>query len=171
MKALGMSRTPPPAKYELSAGFAGWADDQWRQVRGSYPLAAVRDAGTLNELYPASDTRFLRVRAAGGWAVVLDTQMDGHKHFGGMRVGTIVDGLASVESAAGVVRAATGLLISRGVDLIVSNQTHAAWRQAMAGGLPGSLNYLVAFSPGWKGAGDEPARWHLPAGMGTAQFT
>ena len=32
---------------------------------------------------------------AGGWAVLLDTRMEGHKQFGGMRVGTIVDGLAA----------------------------------------------------------------------------
>ncbi len=60
-------------------------------------------------------------------------------------------------------------LISRGVDLIVSNQTHAAWRQAMAdaGFREGPSTYLVALSPELaKGVGDEPARWHFTRGDG-----
>ena len=61
--------------------------------------ARPRDAATLDQLYPPSDPRFLRVRAVGGWAVLLDTQMRDHKQFGDMRVGTIVDCLAPPESA------------------------------------------------------------------------
>jgi hypothetical protein len=109
----------------------------------------MRDAETLDELYPAGDPRFLRVRAGGGWALVLDTQMAGHKQFGDLRVGTIVDGLAAPESVGAVVRAAASLLEQRGVDLIVSNQSHPAWVRGLveAGFRAGPSNYLVALSP------------------------
>jgi hypothetical protein len=47
------------------------------------------------------------------------------------------------------VRAAASLLEQRGVDLIISNQSHAAWSQALldAGFRTGPSNYLVALSP------------------------
>jgi hypothetical protein len=100
-----------------------------------------------NEL-PLS-SQLLRVRAAGGWAVLLDTQMQGHKQFGDMRVGTIVDCLAPPESAGAVVRAGTSVLEQRGVDLIVSNQMHEAWGWALgeSGFRKGPSNFLLALSP------------------------
>jgi hypothetical protein len=91
------------------------------------------------------------------------------KLLGAMRVGTIVDGLASPAAAGAVVRAATGLLRARGVDLIVSNALHAAWRQWLLeeGFREGPSNYLVALSPELaKGAGADPARWHFNRGDG-----
>jgi hypothetical protein len=107
------------------------------------------------------------VRAAGGWAVLLDTQMRGHKQFGDMRVGTIVDGLAPLESVAAVVRAATALLESRGVDLIVSNQMHNAWSRALleAGFRRGPSNYLLALSPAFGVPGNE-TEFHFSRGDG-----
>jgi hypothetical protein len=169
MKTLGMLKAPRPERYDLAKGFAGWADGVWQEARSGYPLAALRDARTLDELYPAEDSRFLRVRTAGGWAVALDTEMRDHKHFGDMRVGTIVDGLASPAAASAVVRAAAGLLRARGVDLIVSNALHAAWRQGLLdeGFREGPSNYLVALSPDLtKGAGADSARWHFNRGDG-----
>jgi len=156
MKALGISRRLPAQKVELAPSFAGWADEIWRLVRGQYPLLAVRDARTLDELYPASDPRFLRVRTSGGWALLLDTRMRDHKQFGDMRVGTLVDCLAPPASAASVVRAAVSLLEQRGVDLIISNQSHAAWSQVLieAGFRTGPSNFLVALSPSLAKAGE-----------------
>ncbi len=112
-------------------------------------MLAERDARTLDQLYPASDPRFLRVRAAGGWAVLLDTAMEGHKQFGNIRVGTIVDCLAPMEDAVAVIRTATRTLEQRGVDLIVSNQLHTAWSGALAGAgfRRGPSNFLFAASP------------------------
>jgi hypothetical protein len=165
MKALGLvtgfGRRLPVCAVDLAPGFAPWADEVWEGSRSAYALTAQRDASTLEQLYPASDPRFLRVRAAGGWAVVLDTQMEGHKQFGDMRVGTIVDCLAPPESAGAVIRAATGLLEQRGVDLIVSNQLHWAWGRALgeSGFRTGPSNYLLALSPAFAQAG-------VPAGHG-----
>ena len=153
MKTLALftasARRLPVCAVDLAPGFAPWADEVWVRSRPAYALMAQRDAATLERLYPASDPRFLRVRASGGWAVLLDTQMQGHKQFGDMRVGTIVDCLAPPESAGAVIRAAAGLLEQRGIDLIVSNQLHAAWSGALveSGFRMGPSNYLLAISP------------------------
>ncbi|MCU1232174.1 MAG: hypothetical protein JWP63_141 [Candidatus Solibacter sp.] len=167
MKALGMARALPLEKVDLGAGFGPWADEVWDRARGGYGLTAVRDAATLEEIYPAVSARFLRVRAAGGWAIVLDTQLKDHKQFGGMRLGTIVDGFAPIESVPAVVRAATSLLEQRGVDLIVSNQSHAAWGRGLreAGFREGPSNYLSALSPELaKLAGNEDGNFHFTRG-------
>jgi hypothetical protein len=138
---------------EVVRGFSGWADDLWNECKGSYAMIAVRDSETLNILYPASSNRFLcykvtRGSTVLGWAVLLDTQMRDHKHFGNLRVGSTVDCLALPEQAFGVVRAATRVLEARGVDLILSNQSHAAWCAALqsAGFLPGPFNFRFAAS-------------------------
>uniref|UniRef100_Q01NR4 Uncharacterized protein n=1 Tax=Solibacter usitatus (strain Ellin6076) TaxID=234267 RepID=Q01NR4_SOLUE len=164
MKALGISRRLPVQKVDLAPDFAGWADRIWQQARAQYPLLAVRDARTLDELYPASNPRFLRVRTPHGWALLLDTKMRDHKQFGDMRVGTLVDCLAPPASAASVVRAAAGLLEQRGVDLIVSNQSHGAWSKALfeAGFRTGPSNFLVALSPALAKA----AEFHFNRGDG-----
>jgi hypothetical protein len=159
MKTLALftplARRLPVCPVDLAPGFAPWADEVWERSRRAYGLVAERDAATLERLYPASDRRFLRVRVAGGWAVVLDTQMQGHKQFGDMRVGTIVDCLAPPECVGAAIRAAAGLLEQRGVDLIVSNQLHGAWCTALveSGFRMGPSNYLLALSPALAEAG------------------
>jgi hypothetical protein len=167
MKTLGWSRRLPSQECELATSFHGWADEVWRRSRDGYGLIGVRDAATLDALYPVDDRRFLRMRAAGGWAVLLDTQMRGHKQFGEMRVGTIVDCLSPVENAATVVRAAAALLESRGVDLIVSNQMHGAWSRGLteAGFRRGPSNYLLALSPAFGAQGKED-EFHFNRGDG-----
>jgi hypothetical protein len=149
MKALGLTRRLPSCLFELAPRFAPWADEVWERSRPAYALVAQRDAATLDRLYPPSDPHFLRVRAAGGWAVLLDTQMQDHKQFGDMRVGAIVDCLAPPESATAIMRAAASLLEQRGVDLIVSNQLHSAWSRALRESAfrAGPSNYLLALSP------------------------
>jgi hypothetical protein len=121
---------------EVVRGFSDWADDLWNACKGRYAMIAVRDSESLNILYPANSSRFLsyKVTAGGvvlGWAVLLDTQMRNNKHFGNLRVGSIVDCLAVPEQAVAVVRAVTKVLEMRGTDLIVSNQSHAAWCAAL----------------------------------------
>ncbi|MEO8372335.1 MAG: hypothetical protein ABI806_24325 [Candidatus Solibacter sp.] len=170
MKAIGMARTPRRESCELADRFANWADEVWQRSVGDYALLARRDAATLDALYPASDKRFIRVRVAGGWAVLLDTQMRDHKQFGDMRVGTIVDCLAPAESAGAVVRAAAGVLAERGVDLIISNQLHETWSQALLGcGFRlGPSNYLLALSPKFAECtgGAAQSRFHANRGDG-----
>jgi hypothetical protein len=170
MKALGIARRLPKEPCDLAPSFAGWADDVWQRSQEAYALTARRDAATLDALYPPADPRFLRMRAAGGWALLLDTKMEDHKQFGNMRVGTIVDCLAPPDAAPTVMRAAAALLESRGVDLIVSNQLHDAWSRALlaAGFRRGPSNYLLALAPAFaKAAGGAPDHeFHFNRGDG-----
>lgn len=139
---------------EAVRSFSSWADDVWQQSKDSYSMIAVRDSDALNVLYPGSDGKFLRLKVTQngkivGWAVVLDTQMTGHPHFGCLRVGSLVDCLAKPDYAVPVARSAASFLEHRGVDLIVSNQSHFSWIKALtsSGFLKGPSNFIFAASP------------------------
>lgn len=119
----------------------------------AHRITAERTQTVLQRLYPATEPRFLRVfvYADGqllGWAVCLDTQMNGHSHFADLRVGTIIDCDAMPGAAVEIVHAATTLLASRGVDLIISNQSAALWCEAFdsQGYLTGPSNFALALS-------------------------
>jgi hypothetical protein len=96
--------------------------------------------------------------------------MQDHKQFGNLRLGSIVDCLAPPAAAGAVIRAATSLLEQRGVDLIVSNQIHAAWGRALLGTgfRAGPSNYLFALSPAFAKAasGASPGDFHVNRGDG-----
>jgi hypothetical protein len=131
--------------------FGPWADELWQRSKDAYTLCAVRDSTTLRSLYPAGDHHFsrMRVRQHGkdiGWAVVGERRRD--QKYGSLRVGSIIDCWASPEDALPVIRAATEELEKTGVDLIVSNQSHAAWCGAMqaAGFLKAESNFIFAAS-------------------------
>jgi hypothetical protein len=134
--------------------FCTWADAIWEKCKGRYSFIAERDSRTLNALYTRSDRKFLRLRISRGgenlgWVVMLDTQMSGHKYFGNMRVGSIVDCLAAPEYAHCAACCATRFLERRGVDIVVSNQASSAWCTALAaaGFLKGPSNFILALSP------------------------
>ena len=138
---------------ELVGEFSAWAVEVWHRCQNAYSMVAVRDARVLNILYPSNDRRFIRLkildgRRVAGWAVLLDTTMSGSKYFGNMRVGSIVDCLALPEDANKVMAVAAGFLEKRGVDLLVSNQSHPGWARAlrMAGFVEGTSNFLFVTS-------------------------
>ena len=153
--AVHWSRTRPAgrrASAESISQFGSWADDLWRSCRAEYTMVGSRDSTTLNLLY-GDDPKYLRIRVHDGsetvgWAVMLDTQMQENKYFGNMRIGTIADVFAAPEWAPATIRAAATLLRRRGVDLIVSNQSHAAWCEALlsAGFLSAPTNFFFASS-------------------------
>jgi hypothetical protein len=157
--AMQSLRIKPDAAYHSTCvepvqSFSAWADEIWQQSKDLYSMIAVRDSQALNLLYPEGDQKFLRLKVTQdgkivGWAVVLDTQMTGHPHFGCLRVGSLIDCLAFPGGALPVARAATSFLEHRGVDLIVSNQSHVSWRKALAsaGFLRGPSNFIFAASP------------------------
>jgi hypothetical protein len=135
--------------------FSGWADDLWDQAKETVSFATVRDANTLRLLYPPNftsniaSTRRLRISQNGsaiGWAIIGVRRKD--PRFGEMRVGSIVDCWAMPENATSVVRAATETLEKDGADLIVSNQSHHAWRSALEkkGFLKGPSTFVFAAS-------------------------
>lgn len=134
--------------------FADWADDVWRESRPAYAMSAVRDAASLDVLYPSSDRRFVRLRVGRGastvgWAVVINHALQDHRHFGSVRLGSIVDALALPGCEAAVTSTATRFLVLGGADLIVSNQNHHAWSAALrgCGFFRGPSNFLFAASP------------------------
>jgi len=139
-----LTRNGHHSTWEQVPNFSKWADELWQISKDQYSMVAVRDADVLNILYPPDDPRFIRIRVqeggeVRGWAVLLDTVMSGNKYFGNMQVGSIVDCLARPESAAKVMAAATEALERRGVDLLLTNQTHrrgamdSGWRASSRG--------------------------------------
>jgi hypothetical protein len=144
-------RPAPPASVDFFDVFGGWFDDLWAKCVPRYPFLAVRDSATLGILYPGG--KFLRMKIASrgatiGWAVAADTQMQWNREFGDMRLGSLIDCLALPEHAPQVITAVRRVLERRGVDLIVCNHSHPAWRQALhgAGFLEGSFNLVFRAS-------------------------
>lgn len=153
LHSIRSSRRVPQVSSEIISHFDSWADDLWQQGRDRYAMVGTRDSSTLNILYPA-DRNFIclkvtKAQRALGWAVVLDTKMKNNKYFGDLRVGSIADCLAAPEDAPAVVQMATQALENRGVDLLISNHSHAVWGQAFrsAGFLQGPSNFIFAASP------------------------
>ena len=155
IRLINSRRTSSPERglfVEQVEGFTERDNDLWKQCRERYKLIADRACAALNVLYPRSKN-FLCIRinrASGfiGWAVLLDTQMRDNKYFGNMRLGSIVDCLALPENALAVMQAATQFLEQRGVDLIISNQSHHAWGGALksSGFLETRSNFIFGAS-------------------------
>jgi hypothetical protein len=117
--------------------FGSFADDLFAAHSAAYSLLGDRRAAALNILYPQAEHKYVRLVVERddeviGWAVLLDTEMQGDKYFGNMRVGSLVDCFAAPENADAVVSLMDEVLTRRGVDLVVSNQLHAAWNRALA---------------------------------------
>lgn len=156
-KRIASGRARQGGRVEVVPEFGAWADDIWEATRELHSMVGVRDSRALNEIYSGVDMQRierLRVYAGDrpvGWAVVLHTQMSGDKHFGNLHVGTLVDCLACEADAALVAEAAERYLEDRGVDLIVSNQSHEVWRRALLdrGYFQGPSNYALAISKAW----------------------
>jgi hypothetical protein len=149
------ARSPSSVCLAPVDGFDGVADRLWERHRSHYRLVGCRDQAALRELYAGPSGRYLRweLRAehgAVGWGVALDTQMAGHRHFGDLRLGTIVDLFGDPAWADVLVRTITDELTRRGADLIVTNQSSAVWTHACrrSGFVPGPTNFLFAASPG-----------------------
>jgi hypothetical protein len=151
-----LQRVPRPdtrAIVESVAGFGPWADEVWQRCRGRYSFVEVRDAATLNRLYPERQ-RFRCVRVLSGdttlgWAVLDSKRMSDDVKFGDLHVGRIADCLAAPEDADLVVRAAADALVSEGVDVMLSNQSHPAWCAALRRNafLAAPSNFVFAPSP------------------------
>jgi hypothetical protein len=134
--------------------FGRWADELWEQSAGTYSFIAIRDATTLNWRLPPEDERLHRITLMRdgrivGWAVVTDSRFNGHRQFGSMRVGAIVDALCRAGEESATMAAAVRYLRSRRVDLMVSNQCAALWNVALArnGFLAAGSNFILATSP------------------------
>jgi hypothetical protein len=131
--------------------FGPWADALWEQCHPEYAMAALRDASTLNVLFPPGNPRFRRLRISEngdtiGWAVLGERDQKAHPQTGDLRVGVIVDVWGRQADAEPIVAAAAETLAASGIDLMTSNQAHAAWSRALtrAGFLEGPSNFIFA---------------------------
>jgi hypothetical protein len=136
------------------ATFDAGVDDVWLHAKNRYAMIAVRDAKTLNRIYPGDDRRFKRIEVLRrnqtiGWAVLMNSQKDAHSHFGAMRFASVVDCLAIPGEEARVVAAATHYLEGGRADLIVTNQLSEEWGAAFRrnGYFQGPSNFLLAVAP------------------------
>ena len=141
LKSLSSMRTiahrhPLLADCEIVETFCDWTDELWLSSRESYNVSAVRDREALNLLMPKDGwPPVIRLKITFGsqvigTAAVLDTPMQDDRRFGCLRVGTIVDNFGLLVHSPRIVAVATNLLEQRGVDLIVSYQTHPQWLEA-----------------------------------------
>jgi hypothetical protein len=130
-----------------------FADELFEEHVTSYSLVGDRRASALNCLYPEDEAKYVRVVVENdegviGWAVLLDMTTRDHEYFGDMRVGALADCFAAPKAAPAVVAAVDKFLTERGVDIVVSNQLHPAWCEAlaMAGYTEGPSNFFFYFS-------------------------
>jgi hypothetical protein len=159
------------------ADFDRSADDVFSAGAGAYVLVADRGQQALRRIFPTNEAGFIRLAIRRGeevigWAVVLDAQMRDNKYFGNMRVGSIADCFATPRDAESVVAAADAYLTHRGVDIVVSNQLHPVWSDALkaAGYERGPSNFFFYFSQDLADRLDAIPRWqdgiHLNRGDG-----
>ncbi len=151
--ALRTRGTPRLTAHRVTE-WAPWTDEVWMRARDQYSIAALRDATTLRALYPADDAHVqsyeLRDRGRPvGWVALAVKQMVANKHFGNLKVGTVLDALTEPGYEQAAVLAATRLLLDQDVDVIVTNQSHPTWRSAFTRALylGASSNYALAPSP------------------------
>jgi hypothetical protein len=139
---------------ESVAHFEDWTDEVWDAARGDYLFSAVRDRAAMEALYggpSAPNLHILKMTRHGrpiGWALVGDSVVVGHRHFGDLRLGSLIDGFARTVDVPAVVVAATRFLERRGVDLIVSNQCQRAWLAGLqsAGFMRGPSNFALGLT-------------------------
>ena len=126
-------------------------DTLWDIAKQHSEFIAVRNAKYLKILY--SDKRFIKMKFFDqdqiiGWSVSLCTQLNDHKQFGNMKLGSIVDCLSLKGYEKSIISKTSEMLEKKGVDLIVSNQSHIFWKNAfkMNSFINGPSNYIFALS-------------------------
>ena len=130
-----------------------WADEIWQRCRDNCSFAVRRDRRTLESLYPASDPRVIILliecdAKPVGWSVCFNAALANHRHFGNLRLGSVLDCVADPDAMTLTAVLTDREMASQGADLLVVNHSHAAWVQAFrsAGFLAGPSNYLLATS-------------------------
>ena len=123
----------------------------WENSKQFNSFVAVRNHEYLKILY--SDKRFIKLKFIDdnkivGWSISLCTKLDNHKHFGHMRLGSIVDCLSLKGYEKSIISKTSEMLQKKGADLIVSNQSHIFWKNAfkMNSFIKGPSNFIFASS-------------------------
>ena len=123
----------------------------WENAKQYSSFIAVRNCEYLRTLY--SDKRFIKLKffddnEVVGWSICLCTNLYDHKQFGHMRLGSIVDCLSLKDYERNIISKTSEILKKKGVDLIVSNQSHIFWKNAlkMNSFINGPSNFIFASS-------------------------
>ena len=123
----------------------------WANSKQYNSFIAVRNHEYLKILY--SDKRFIKLKFIDdnkivGWSISLCTKLDNHKHFGYMRLGSIVDCLSLKGYEKSIISLTSKILKDKESDLIVSNQSHIFWKNAfkMNSFIHRPSNYIYALS-------------------------
>lgn len=136
--------------------FAPWADSVWEDCRDGYGALAVRDAKTLDFLYPSSYPNLHRLRVSRGgtdigWVCgqILPPGGSLAAQFGNLTVGVVTDTLARPSDATEVLAAGVRHLEDLGVDLVITYLSHEAWVAAARRMrfLPGPSAFAFYWSP------------------------
>ena len=98
-------RSPEAGTIRQVNAWGDWADDIWQRCRDHCSFAVQRDRRTLESLYPASDprTKILLIERDAkpvGWSVCFNASLENHRHFGNLRVGSILDCMADPDAMA-----------------------------------------------------------------------
>jgi hypothetical protein len=148
-------RRPRTVTPERVSAWGGWTDGLWDAYRAECSFAAMRDQQTLPLFHPLSHPRLQVHRFVDeggqvvGWTALQVTSMVRNRHFGDLRVATVLDAVALPGWQDSVMASVTALGAEAGADVIISNQHHALWRDAQrrVGFLDAPSNYLLALSP------------------------
>jgi len=126
-------------------------DFVWENAKQYNSFIAVRNCEYLKILY--SDKRFIKLKFffdnnVVGWSIALCTKLNNHKQFGNMRLGSIVDCLSLKGYETSIISKTSDMLKEKRVDLIVSNQSHIFWKNAlkMNSFIKGPSNFVFASS-------------------------
>ena len=123
----------------------------WENAKQYNSFIAVRNCNYLKMLY--SDKKFIKLKFFDnnkivGWSISLCTKLDDHKQFGHMKLGSIVDCLSLKGYEKSIICKTAKVLKYKEADLIVSNQSHIFWKNAlkMNSFINGPSNYIFALS-------------------------
>jgi hypothetical protein len=123
----------------------------WEKAKEYNSFIAVRNSEYLRTLY--SNNKFIKLKFFDsgkivGWSISLCTQLDNHKQFGYMKLGSIVDCLSLKGYETSIIKKTSQILKKKGADLIVSNQSHIFWKNAfkMNSFVNGPSNFIFASS-------------------------
>jgi hypothetical protein len=152
-RTRGRATLPADTSFEEVPRFDRSADALFEEHACSYALVGDRRSAALTDWYPETNRNFHRLlikrgQQIIGWALVVNTRMENDKYFGNLRVGTLADCFALPCNALAVAAAADHFLSEARVDLIVSNQLHPVWGDALCqlGYSQGLSNFFLYFS-------------------------
>jgi hypothetical protein len=146
-------RLPEGASISLENEWGEWAEDVWTKFAPSFRFGVLRNLEVLRELYPARDPRLRIHRITSGaltlgWSASLLKSMQNSPYFGNLMVASLLDCAALPGYFDTVAALADRALGKEGVDLVITNQSLTAWKDAFraAGFRSGPSRFQVAIS-------------------------